>query len=164
MCGSHCDCIHLNMIIVPTKELTSQQAEQINKLWNDEYPVKLKDRFPILLDGTDDHQHYLIEDLGKNVIAWAVYFEKDKQIRFSIIVSSLHKGKGLGGMLIEKLKETNREFYGWVIDHNDDLKANGEYYQSPLAFYLKHVFTILNDYRLDTEMIKAVLIKWHADQ
>ena len=87
-------------------------------------------------------------------------FEKEKQIRFSIIVASKHKGKGLGGLLIEKLKAENKEFYGWVIDHNDDLKINGENYQSPMPFYLKHGFEILNDIRIDNEMIKAVLIKW----
>jgi hypothetical protein len=58
------------------------------------------------------------------------------------------------------LKTENNEFYGWVIDHNDDLKANGEAYQTPMPFYLKQGFEILNDIRIDNEMIKAVLIKW----
>lgn len=148
------------MRINKTKILTNKQKEQINALWNDEYPAKLKDRFSILLDGADWYNHYIIEDLNTNVIAWAVDFEKEKQVRFSIIVSSIHKGKGLGGMLIEKLKAENQEFYGWVIDHNDDLKLNGEQYKTPMPFYLKHSFEILNDKRIDTEMISAVLIKW----
>ncbi len=148
------------MKINKTKILTDKQKEQINALWNDEYPAKLKDRFPILLDGADWFNHYIIEDLNNNAIAWAVDFEKEKQVRFSIIVSSIHKGKGLGGMLIEKLKAENQEFCGWVIDHNDDLKLNGEYYRSPMPFYLKHGFEILNDKRIDNEMIRAVLIKW----
>lgn len=150
--------------MIITKELTLSQSEQINQLWNDEYPINLKDRFPILLVDTDNHNHYVIEDDQKNVIAWAVDFEKEKQIRFSIIVSSTHKGKGLGAILIDKLKEQNNEFYGWVIDHNNDLKNNGEVYQSPLQFYLKHDFEVLNDIRLDTEMIKAVMIKWSSDR
>jgi GNAT superfamily N-acetyltransferase len=148
------------MNILKTNILTPLQSAQINQLWNDEYPLQLKDRFPILLEGTDRHNHYLIEDVDKNVIAWAVDFEKEKQVRFSIIVSSGHKGKGLGGLLMNKLKTENQEFYGWVIDHNDDLKGNGEHYQSPMSFYLKHGFEILNDQRIDSEMIKAVLIKW----
>ena len=148
------------MKIIKTKKLNELQISQINDLWNDEYPLKLKDRFPILLDGADWHNHYIIEDKQQNVIAWAVDFEKEKQIRFSIIVASKHKGKGLGGLLIDKLKVENKEFYGWVIDHNDDLKINGENYQSPMPFYLKHGFEILNDIRIDNEMIKAVLIKW----
>lgn len=148
------------MKLITSKILTIQQREQINLLWNNEYPLKLKDRFPILLDGADWHNHYLIEDIDHNVMAWAVDFEKAKQIRFSIIVSSIYKGKGLGGMLIDKLKAENQEFYGWVIDHNDDLKLNGEQYKTPMPFYLKHGFEILNDQRIDNEMIKAVLIKW----
>jgi GNAT superfamily N-acetyltransferase len=148
------------MKIIKTKKLNELQISQINDLWNDEYPLKLKDRFPILLDGADWYNHYIILDEEQNVIAWAVDFEKEKQIRFSIIVASKHKGKGLGGLLIEKLKAENKEFYGWVIDHNDDLKINGENYQSPMPFYLKHGFEILNDIRIDNEMIKAVLIKW----
>lgn len=148
------------MEITKTKTLTTHQSDQINQLWNDEYPLKLKDRFPILLDGADWYNHYIILDEEQNVIAWAVDFEKEKQIRFSIIVASKHKGKGLGGLLIDKLKEENKEFYGWVIDHNDDLKSNGEHYQTPMPFYLKHGFEILNDIRIDNEMIKAVLIKW----
>jgi hypothetical protein len=90
------------MKIIKTKKLNELQISQINDLWNDEYPLKLKDRFPILLDGADWHNHYIIEDKQQNVIAWAVDFEKEKQIRFSIIVASKHKGKGLGGLLIDK--------------------------------------------------------------
>jgi GNAT superfamily N-acetyltransferase len=148
------------MKIIKTKKLNELQISQINDLWNDEYPLKLKDRFPILLDGADWHNHYIFLDEEQNVIAWAVDFEKEKQIRFSIIVASNHKGKGLGGLLIDQLKEENKEFYGWVIDHNDDLISNGEKYLTPMPFYLKHGFEILNDIRIDNEMIKAVLIKW----
>ena len=148
------------MKIISTKILSEKQSGQINQLWNDEYPLKLKDRFPILLDGADWHNHYIILDDEQNVIAWAVDFEKEKQIRFSIIVASKHKGKGLGGLLIDKLKEENKEFYGWVIDHNNDLKSNGEHYHTPMPFYIKHGFEILNEFRIDNEMIKAVLVKW----
>jgi predicted GNAT family N-acyltransferase len=148
------------MHIIKTNNLTTLQAAQINQLWNNEYPLKLKDRFPILLDGADWFNHYIVLNEEQNIIAWAVIFEKEKQIRFSIIVASKHNGKGLGGLLIVKLKEENKEFYGWVIDHNNDLKSNGEYYQTPMPFYLKHGFEILNDIRIDNEMIKAVLIKW----
>lgn len=148
------------MEIIKTKILSEKQSSQINQLWNDEYPIKLKDRFAILLDGADWHNHYIIEDAEQNVIAWAVDFEKEKQIRFSIIVDTKHKGKGIGELLITQLKAENEEFCGWVIDHNNDLKANGEPYQTPMLFYLKHGFEVLNDIRIDNEMIKAVLIKW----
>ncbi len=135
----------------------------INVLWNDEYPEKLKDRFLILLEGVENFNHYLIEDNEGNILAWAVDFEKENEIRFSIIVGENQKGKGLGSLLIEKLKSELKEFYGWVIDHNDDLKSNGEYYKSPMPFYLKHGFTILYDTRIESEMIRAVKIKWCAE-
>ncbi|HEY1046134.1 MAG TPA: GNAT family N-acetyltransferase [Bacteroidia bacterium] len=150
------------MKVICTRTLSSSQFEQINAMWNHEYPLKLKDRFPLLLEGVDRYEHYLIEDADQNVLAWAVDFEKDEQIRFSIIVSEAHKGRGLGRMLLDRLKENNKEFYGWVIDHNHDVKANGEQYLSPMSFYLKHGFEILTDKRIDSEMIKAVLIKWSA--
>jgi GNAT superfamily N-acetyltransferase len=149
-----------NMTIKKAKILTEKQSSQINQLWNDEYPIKLKDRFPILLDGVENYNHYLIEDLNNDVIAWAVDFEKENEIRFSIIVDSKHKGKGLGSLLVEKLKSEIDLFYGWVIDHNEDLKSNGEHYQTPMPFYLKYGFEILKDIRIESEMIRAVKIKW----
>ena len=148
------------MKIKKTKILTDKQKDEINTLWNNEYPAHLKDRFSILLDHADWYNHYIIEDLENNVIAWAVDFKKENQVRFSIIVSQIYKGKGIGGMLIEKLKAENDNFYGWVIDHNNDFKLNGEHYNTPMPFYLKHGFEILNDQRIDNEMIRAVLIKW----
>lgn len=148
------------MNIIRTRILSVNQFYCIHRLWNEEYPATLKDRFPLLLEGVVNYHHYIIEDTDQNVIAWAVDFEKEGQVRFSIIVSSAHKGKGLGTQLVEQLKTNNNELYGWVIDHNEAIKANGETYQSPMAFYLKHDFKILKDIRLDTEMIKAVRIKW----
>ncbi|MEP7265799.1 MAG: hypothetical protein ABI772_14940, partial [Bacteroidota bacterium] len=108
--------------------------------------------------------HYLIEDDLQNVIAWAVDFEKENEVRFSIIIRSDKKGNGFGSFLVEKLKMENKEFYGWVIDHNNDIRINGEYYITPIPFYLKHGFSILNDCRIDTEIISAVKIKWASDR
>ena len=148
------------MEIIQTKTLSSVQSEQINSLWNSEYPLKLKDRFPILLEGTTWHNHFLIEDSNHAVIAWAVMFEHSNQIRFSIIVSKEHQEKGLGKILLDHLKATHDEFFGWVIDHNNDLKSEGENYTSPLPFYLKQGFEIIPNQRIDTEMIQAVLLSY----
>src|SRR6478672_1391556 len=144
------------MEIVKTKQLTDAQFQQINQLWNDEYPAQLKDRFGILLDGVENYHHYLIEDEHNNTIAWAVDFKIANETRFSIIVHKEHQRKGLGKLLLKKLQEELGEFYGWVIDHNNDLKENGEYYQSPLLFYVKNGFDVLYDIQIDTEMLKAV--------
>ena len=147
------------MEIIKTKNINSDQFQQIDQMWNDEYPIKLKDRFGILLEGIENYNHYLIEQ-NNSVLAWAVEFEKEKEKRFSIIVKNEYKGNGFGNLLINRLKRDLGEFYGWVIDHNDDLKLNGEHYKTPMPFYLNHGFEIMSDKRIDNEMIRAVLIKW----
>ena len=150
------------MEIIQTKTLSSVQSEQINSLWNAVYPLKLKDRFPILLEGTTWHNHFVVEDSNRVIIAWAVMFEHTNQIRFSIIVSKDYQGKGLGKLLLNHLKSAHNEFYGWVIDHNNDLKSDGENYISPLPFYLKQGFEIIANQRIDTDMIQAVLVGWRC--
>ena len=148
------------MQLIKTKILTPQQEEQIDKLWNEEYPIKLSDRFKLLLEGVENYNHYIVEDEQQNLRAWAVDFEKENEIRFSVIVRSDQKGKGLGSSLVEKLKLENEEFFGWVIDHNNDIKSNGENYITPIPFYLKQGFSILKNCRIETEIISAVKIKW----
>lgn len=114
----------------------------------------------MLLEGVENYNHYLIEDENNNIIAWAVDFEKDDEVRFSIIVAEKYKSRGLGIALMKKLKEENEEFYGWVIDHSNAKKQNGENYKSPLQFYVKQSFEVLHDIRIDNEILKAVTIKW----
>lgn len=151
-------------MINKTKTLTDWQVTQINQLWNEEFPLKLNNRFGLLLEGVKNYNHYLMEDENKNIAAWAVDFEKDHEIRFSVIVADKHKGKGFGSELLKQLKATNETFYGWVIDHHNDQKMNGEKYQSPLPFYIKHGFEVLQDARIDNEMLNAVKIKWSKKQ
>ena len=149
------------MEIIKTKKLSDRQFQQINQLWNDEYPVKLKDRFGLLLEGVENFNHYLIEQ-NNQIVAWAVDFEKDHETRFSIIVSSECQGKGLGSLLLKRLRRDVGEFYGWVIDHHNDLKQDGSFYSSPLNFYLKNGFEVMPEQRIDTEMINAVKVKCAA--
>lgn len=148
---------------IKTTTLTSIQAMQIDSLWNEEFPSQLQGRFSSLLDGVDHFAHYLIQDELENVVAWAVYFEKDQEIRFSILVSKTQQRKGFGMLLLNQLKEDLEEFYGWVVDHNNDLKANGEMYFSPIDFYVKQGFIILHHERIESELLQAVKIKWKRD-
>lgn len=150
------------MKVIHQSTLSETQFDQINELWNNEYSVKLKDRFALLLEGAEAQQHFLIEDDEQKVIAWAVLFDMDAETRFSIIVANEYKGLGLGSQLIESLKFVKDNFNAWVIDHNNDLKSNGAYYLSPLPFYLRHGFEILHHIRIDSEMIKAVKIRWQT--
>ena len=148
------------MEVTRTKHLTANQFQQIDELWNEEYPSKLKGRFGILLDGVENYSHYLIEDETQQILAWAVEFQKEEEIRFSIIVNAKNQGTGLGKILINRLKKDLGIFYGWVIDHNEDKKENSENYKSPLSFYQKLGFEVLHDERIDTDLLKAVKIKW----
>jgi hypothetical protein len=133
---------------------------QINDLWNQEYPLKLRDRFALLLEGVENFHHYFMRDDENNIFAWAVIFEKENETRFSLIVSEKEKAKGYGSMLLSKLKKEITEFYGWVIDHDTDKKINGENYKSPLSFYTRHGFEVLDDPRIDNDMLKAVKVRW----
>jgi predicted GNAT family N-acyltransferase len=146
--------------IIKTKELSLNQVEQINQAWNDEYPIKLNNRFRILLNDAKSYMHYIIENEKQEIIAWGVMFEKEDEHRFSILVVKKYQGQELGNQLIDSFKKDYPIFYGWVIDHDNDVKANGEKYVSPLPFYLKHGFTILNEQRIDTEIISAVKVEF----
>jgi ribosomal-protein-alanine N-acetyltransferase len=141
-----------------TKTLSQTQVDQIVKLWNEEYPINLQNRFELLLIDALNYNHYLIEE-NNQVLAWTAAFDKENETRFSIIVKHEHKGKGLGTLLIDRLKSDLGEFYGWVIDHDTDRKANGEVYQSPLTFYQNKGFEVLVDQRIDNDILKAVKIK-----
>ncbi len=146
------------MEILKIKSLTEYQFHQINEMWNEEFPINLKDRFDLLLEDVENYNHYIISE-NDQILAWAADFETENEVRFSIIVRKENQGKGLGKLLIDRLKRDLGEFCGWVIDHNDYLKQNGETYQSPLSFYKKHGFEILNDIRSASELIKAVKIR-----
>lgn len=144
--------------IIKTIVLSQSQSMQIDRAWNEEYPIKLNNRFGLLLNDTKSHLHYIIENEKQEVIAWGVMFEKDAERRFSILVLSKYKSQGLGKQLIDAFKKDYPVFYGWVIDHDNDVKANGEKYISPLPFYLKLGFNILSEQRIESEMIAAVKV------
>jgi GNAT superfamily N-acetyltransferase len=150
--------------IIQTKELSNSQVEQIDRAWNDEYPIKLNNRFGILLNDAKSYMHYIIENEKQEVIAWGVMFEKEDERRFSILVVNKYKGQGLGKQLIDAFKNDYPIFYGWVIDHDNDVKANGEKYVSPLPFYLQLGFTILKEQRIDTEVLAAVKVKFVSER
>ena len=60
--------------------------------------------------------------------------------------------RGLGTKLLELLKEKENILNGWVIDHANYIKQNGEPYPSPLEFYIKNDFNVHSDIRLEIEI------------
>lgn len=148
------------MEIKRTEYLTPKQLEEINILWNAEYPRQLKGRLALLLtDNTKTIHFYQLDESGK-ISAWSVLFEKENDLRFSILVSREHQKKGLGSALLTEMKKEGLDFSGWVIDHDEDLLSDGRNYLSPLNFYLKNGFFIDESHRLNNEMIKAVLVRY----
>lgn len=148
------------MQLINTASLSANQIQQIDVLWNQEYPKNLQNRFAILLTDASNYRHFILENDAREIVAWAVLFDKENETRFSIIVAEATKGLGLGGQLIDALKQACPCFYCWVIDHDNDLKNDGTNYRSPITFYLKHAFEVLTEQRLDTPIIKAVKVKW----
>lgn len=153
-----------NLDIIQTTELNEQVKNQILDLWNNEYPEKLTynslKEFDNYLNNLSNLTHYLLTNNENLILGWALKFERENEKWFAIILSEIIKGKGLGRKMLNELKKEEQVLNGWVIDHNNDKKKNGQLYVSPLKFYKKCNFEILVDERLELEKISAVKIKW----
>lgn len=142
----------------------THQLEQMLALWNYEYPVQLgyqnREAFEQYLAGLGNKKHILLFDPNQTLVGWYLRFKRDQEIWFALIISSSIQGKGMGKKLMDKAKLEEKILNGWVIDHNQDEKADGSPYRSPLGFYIKQQFNVMEDVRLDIEKISAVKIVW----
>lgn len=152
------------MKITKTENLSADQKQSVIRLWNAEYPAQLHhsgiESFDEYLDIKSDLQHYLLTDENETVKGWLATFIRDEEKWFALLVDGTEQKKGFGTMLLDKVKVFENELNGWVMDHENDLKASGDIYLSPIRFYLKNDFEILNEIRLETEIMSAVKIKW----
>ena len=152
------------MQFIKTLKLSKSQKQEICDLWNNEYPEKLNYRnladFENYLTNLIIQSHIIIVDKDQNIKGWYFDFIRENEKWFAIILDSKFQGKGLGKKMLNLVKEKESEINGWVIDHSNDKKQNGEIYESPLSFYLKNGFEILVKNRLEHEKISAVKIKW----
>jgi GNAT superfamily N-acetyltransferase len=144
--------------MITSTQLSEKHHTQINALWDDEYPTTLAGRFSMLLTDVRMFKHFLVLDKEDNVLAWAVYFQKDDEIRFSVLVNRKHQGQGK--QLIDAIKSELSEFSGWVIDAPHYIRKDGTAYPSPLSFYLKLGFEILPEQRIDNALINAVKVRF----
>lgn len=151
------------MKISSTNHLTLQQKHQILHLWNNEYPEKLAYQniadFENYLEKLNEVNHFILADEEK-IYGWAITFIREHETWFAIILSENLHGQGWGTKVLNKLKQNKNELNGWVIDHSNDKKLNGNFYKSPLEFYIKNDFKVLSDTRLELEIMSAVKIKW----
>ncbi len=152
------------MEFIRAKLLSSKQKKEVNELWNNEYPKGLRHlnlrNFENYLEQFDKQHHILLTDESGIINAWFFDFIRENEKWFAMIVDSKVQGKGVGTALLNEAKKEVTELNGWVIDHNNDKRQNGEYYNSPIEFYIKKGFEILSETRLELDNISAVKIKW----
>ena len=154
------------MKIIEQKELTIEQKIEILELWNSEYPVNLVfsriSEFDDYLNERPNKKHFLLIDSSGEIAGWSCVFDRENARWFAIIINGKMQGQGFGVKMIDALKSAEKRFFGWVIDHNDSRKSNGEVYKSPLEFYKKLGFQVRENERLEKDGISGVKIEWKA--
>ena len=152
------------MTIIKIESIGSDHKEAIFRLWNNEYPERLKFAsnadLDLYLNDLTKQLHYFATNAQNVITGWAFTFEREEETWFAIIIDSSDQKQGLGKKFIDLLKTENTQLNGWVIDHSRDLKVNGNPYLSPLPFYLKNNFETCPEVRLQTEKLSAIKIKW----
>ena len=147
-----------------TSELTDQEKVQVLHLWNSQYPEKLSYHSLVVFDeylqNLNNRTHFLLTNDLHEILGWVLTFERENEKWFAIILAEEIKGQEFGRKLLDQLKEKEPVLNGWVIDHPNDRRTNGEPYISPLKFYEKCDFEILANERLELDKISAVKIKW----
>lgn len=145
------------------ESLSCDEKQSVLELWNREYPAKLVyadlEAFEEYLGGLGMPTHILVRMNGR-IVGWATKFYRDQDRWFAIILSSSLHRQRIGSLLLEHIKDHESLLYGWVIDHDNDFKADGNQYISPLSFYLKRGFTIVEGERLELPTLSAVKIVW----
>ncbi|MBB4808310.1 GNAT superfamily N-acetyltransferase [Chryseobacterium defluvii] len=152
------------MKILEQNKLTEIQKKNLWDLWNNEYPVQLNyeklEDFNKYIKSLENSFNILLLDDGK-IIGWAFSFDREGERWFGIIVSENYQNKRYGSLMLKKLKEHESQLNGWVIDKtNYYYKKNDKPYKSPIDFYLKNEFKIINDSILETPKFSAIKITW----
>ena len=151
--------------LTKTSELSSRAKEQLLALWNTEYPEKLaytQEGFEGYLQALSNATHWLLADEQGMLCGWTFSFDREQERWFAILLAEAAQGQGLGRVMLDALKQTESTLNGWVIDHGNDRRRNGQPYRSPMGFYKKCGFTVLHGTRLELEKLSAVKISWTA--
>lgn len=143
--------------------LLPEQKEHIFDIWNRVYPTNVHYDsmmdFEAYLDKMGRPSHYLSLDDQGSIIGWLVAFDRDDERWFAMIIRDKAQGRGFGSSLLNEAKNDHKELVGWVVDHENYIKANGSAYPSPINFYLKFGFQILDE-RFPGKHLDAVKIKY----
>jgi hypothetical protein len=152
------------MKLMVLKTLDRLQKEAVRKLWNEEYPKSIVLKTPQdlsdYLEKLHDQNHILLQDKNNEIIGWFFGFMRDSERWFAIIVNSKKHKKGYGTALLNKAKSLYAELNGWVITDATHTKQDSSAYISPLGFYLKSGFSVLENETFETDKMKTVKIKW----
>lgn len=152
------------MRILRKEILSEEEKEVLRELWNNEYPARLhlktSEDFELYLNGLSNTKHYLLLDESNEIIGWTFTFLREGEDWFAIILNSKIQGRGNGSLLINEIKNRNNSLNGWVVDHENEIKENGDFYKSPMPFYIKNGFTIITETRIENEKMSAVKINW----
>jgi GNAT superfamily N-acetyltransferase len=154
------------MTIVEASILSEAQKQAVHQLWNEEYPVQIMHKdigeLEAYLNNLTEPHHYLAVNDDNEICGWAFAFDRDNERWFAIIVGKGAQRRGLGSLLLNKLKADEQILNGWAADHDNDRKRNGEVYKSPLGFYEKNGFEIRKDIRLDHPSLSVIKISWRG--
>lgn len=154
------------MEITKSASLSRQQKLDIVELWNQEYPEALSlsglDAFEDYLQNLSDQHHLIVSDEAGTVMGWLIYFIRDDERCFAMLLNASLQGKGWGSKLLNLAKAYNSALNGWVIDNDTEPKQNGENYKSPIAFYRKNGFEILSNIQWKKNNINGIKVRWQA--
>lgn len=144
--------------------ITDTEKQQLYELWNNEYPKQLSynniSELDNYLNDLESHEHTILLDQESRIKGWCFKFDRDNARWFAIIIDRSLFGKGFGSKLLHHAKQNENELNGWVIDSHEEETINGYKYRSPLNFYLKNGFHILENNRFEKDKISAVQVQW----
>jgi GNAT superfamily N-acetyltransferase len=150
-------------MIEKSSVLNADQTICVFNLWNNEYPSQLAyenlDALLLYLQQLKNVQFFFATTTN-HILGCAFAFEREQETWFAILVSAAFQHKKVGTQLLHALQQHFNVLNGWVIDHGNDTKRNGEPYYSPMAFYLKNGFQVHKDVRLEIPTLSAVKVQW----
>jgi len=145
-------------------QLNNLQKQAIMYIWNDVYPAQLAHTtimsFEKYLTPLKNEHHILVQDNVDAIVGWFVTFDRQQERWFAMLLADQIKGQGIGSELLRQAKAMNKVLNGWVVAHNDYKRTDGACYRSPLGFYVKNEFEVLEENRLEDPKLSVIQVRW----
>jgi len=150
------------MTIDTSSFIGAEEKKAILALWNNEYPVSLRLAGEAALEAyfasLKPLSHLLLREADSSTKGWLFLFERMEEVWFAMILAREAQGCGYGRMLLQQAGAVTPVLHGWAIDHDGYTKADGSPYPSPLGFYRRLGFEVLDE-RME-QPFSAVKIRW----